>query len=397
MNPTSPTTPMHEARRHELRILNGLHRGASLPLDHAPITLGAGDDADVVLADDGIATNHALLTPGESGWLLTAAQGTIHGAGSREAETVLEIASGGFARLGYIWLMIAPEHARWEAPPPMPEAGFDARAMLAEGAADDATAASGPEHQWRREPGHETASAPESEPAAAVGGAVCAAEADSGAAPQPSPRRAAPRHLRRAVLALSTLVMLGAATAYALTTHPVSGRPAPAFPGGASAAANGATAATAPPPTAADTAAGTGASAASGAAAPEPSRAELADLFRKRLADAELLNRFDLHLDAKAWSMQAHLDDEESARFERILSGFVKEHHIAFPVSAKAVTAEAMLPFKIDQVISGANPSLVTEDGMRLYVGDNYRGVQVLAIGQDRLSFFAKRKIDVLW
>ncbi|MGI4936529.1 MAG: FHA domain-containing protein, partial [Janthinobacterium lividum] len=47
---------------YELRILNGLHRGATLPLDEQAQTIGQSEDADVVLVDQGIADRHAVLT-----------------------------------------------------------------------------------------------------------------------------------------------------------------------------------------------------------------------------------------------------------------------------------------------------------------------------------------------
>jgi len=45
----------------ELRILNGLHRGATLPLDGDAASLGSGANNDVVLLDPGIAAEHGRL------------------------------------------------------------------------------------------------------------------------------------------------------------------------------------------------------------------------------------------------------------------------------------------------------------------------------------------------
>jgi type III secretion protein D len=328
----------------ELRILNGLHRGASLPLDAQPVTIGAAEAADVVLADDGIAADHAQLAPDGASWLLTASDGAIYAADRSEQQALVELAPGDCARVGEIWLCLARQGAPWEAPPPLPEpeAQFDARAEADEARAADGTRAPAP------------------------------------APPAPAaPRRH--RWQRRGVgILLVAVAGMLAATAYALTTRP-------SLPIPVAAPALTPSVPVAPP---APTRAG---------AAPADSATALAVLFRKRLADAELLNRFDLRLEPQAWSMQAHLDDEESARFERILNSFIKEHRITFPISARAVTAEAMLPFRISQLISGANASVVTQDGARLYVGDDYRGVRLVAIQANRVTFFGKRKIEVVW
>jgi type III secretion protein D len=131
------------------------------------------------------------------------------------------------------------------------------------------------------------------------------------------------------------------------------------------------------------------------AGAPALSQEALRQAFRRRLSEADLLQRFDLTLADQSWSMQAALDPDEAARFERILRAFLKEHQITFPVNVKIGSAEAMLPFRIMMVTTGANASLVTEDGQRLYVGDQYKGVTMVAINERNLVFSGKRKIVV--
>lgn len=55
--PRDPTRPAHV-----LRILSGLHAGASRELaEQEMILVGSGDDCDIVLADHGVARHHALL------------------------------------------------------------------------------------------------------------------------------------------------------------------------------------------------------------------------------------------------------------------------------------------------------------------------------------------------
>ena len=133
------------------------------------------------------------------------------------------------------------------------------------------------------------------------------------------------------------------------------------------------------------------------APATPPTPQALQSAFRKRMKDADLLQRFDLDLNESAWSMRAHLDDEEGARFERILKAFVIEHKITFPISAKVGSAESMLPFQIRQIVTGANAGIVTGDGDRVYVGDELLGVKLVAVVDNHLTFMGKRKIEVIW
>ncbi|NRR30408.1 hypothetical protein HSX11_09415 [Oxalobacteraceae bacterium] len=353
---------------YELRILNGLHRGAALPLDGQPLLIGASDAADVVLVDPGIAARHATLTPADGGWLLTAHDGTLFPADSALASGVLDLAAGEHARLGPIWLTVAHQDSAWEEPPASVPA-FGAKAD------EDAPA-------WTAPP---------------AGRAVTAR----------APRTA---RRRRAALALA-VALLSCAAAYAITgkSEPVAdthARPAaldglpaaarrPAQPVAAAISIDAAPADAAPAP--ASPSALVPASVLEPASAPVLTGEALRSAFRKRLADADLLKRFDLDLQDQQWLMKGALDDEEADRFARILTGFVKQQRIGFHISAKIGSGETMLPFKIQQVISGANASLITQDGERIYVGDEYQGVRLVAIQANQLSFSGKRKIEVKW
>ncbi len=343
---------------YELRILSGLHRGAMLPLDDNSLLVGASEDADVVLVDDGVKPRHAMLSRAGSGWLLTAEEGDIFGADSNLRQVAIDLAPGDFARLGEIWIAIVAQDAPWGRHPAVPvDVQFDAEA------ADEPAA-------------------PELNDAAALDSVPPAR--------QEQPDSPAPARKRRRMLLVPVMatVVLSAAAAYALA-------PKSTQPEGA--ARNQADMALSPEGKRAKLAAAAAEALNPAAAKQVLTPKELAKAFRKQLADVDLLKRFDLSLDEKKWTMQADLDDEETARFERILPKFMRQHHIAFPVSAKIVSAENMLPFKIRQVISGANANVVTQDGQRLYVGEEYLGVRVVAIQDNRLSFAGKRKIEINW
>lgn len=346
---------------HELRILNGLHRGATLPLDETSHMIGASEDADVVLVDQGIEQRHATLTRTDSGWLLSAGDGSVYTADSNQPQTVVDLAAGDFARIGDIWLTVALEDAPWEKPPPEP-------APVIFDESNDASEEPPPEID------HLADDTSDSVPEHFAG--------DGEDQPVKSPSRW--RLMRVPVFVIAALCAAGV---YAL-------------------ASSGSSTSVAPMAADADlgikspSATKTGQDAAS--AFPEEQGAVLAEeelrvLFRKRLASADLLNRFDLKLGNRNWSMRATLDAEETARFERILRAFIAKYKITFPVQATVGSGEAMLPFKIRQVISGENASVVTDEGHRLYVGDQYRGVHVVAIQDSRLTFLGKRKIEVNW
>jgi type III secretion protein D len=303
----------------ELRILNGLHRGAALPLDGTALDIGAGEQAGVVLADPGVAAHHATLAPTDTGWLLEARDGAVVGVDDPRPQSVLELGPGGYARLGAVWLCISAVDAAWQAPP---------------------------EPTGLAEP----APVPP-------------------AAPVPAVRR---RALRRVLLPIGALVVLSGATACAIAVRAPAAStvvaPAPARP-----------VAAATPVT------------------PTLTPAQLQAAFRRELGNAQLLERFELALGTQAWTMRADLDPEEKAHFERLLKKFMAQHRLTIPVDAKIVGAAAMLPFDIAQVVSGSHAGIVTADGARLYVGDDYRGVRLVSVRERHLVFAGKRKIEVNW
>lgn len=374
---------------YELRVLSGLHRGATLPLDDNPHVIGASDDADVVLVDPGIEAQHATLTLTDTGWLLTALEGELRSADSNQLQAEMELRPGDFVRLGAVWLTVVEEDAHWENPPPEPvdeqleaaptgEENEEEINEEDEGAADDAESVMSVA-DLTGELDDETASG--------------RTEGDE----REEREHGLAHHLRgRRVIyiPLAVLTVVSAAAAYAITSKPETAVSAKKL-------AEHAQLASRPKPSGRATdktiAAAFDAVNADGAAERPLTGEELRKAFRKRLADADLLNRFDLQLMSESWTMQAALDDEEAARFERILTAFVKQHNIAFPIHAKVGNSEAMLPFKIRQVISGANASVVTQDGERMYVGDELRGVRLVAINGNNLTFAGKRRIEVKW
>lgn len=328
----------------ELRILSGLHRGATLPLSEEALSLGASDEADVVLLDEGIKLRHASLSKTENGWLLSQEDGGVFSAASQVAHTLLDLDAGDFARIGPVWIVIVAQDSAWENPPAMPP---DEDRMLVDQLADTLA-----------DPQTETiAGALPGEPSVATEAAALAAS---------DGRSGRQRQFKRVLLlALGSSVVLSAAAAYAMSAK-TSQSPGAGLQAALPAAA---------------------------ALSPE----QLRKAFKKRLADADLLRHMELQLEEQAWNIQADLDEEQGRRFERILKTFLLEHKIVFPVHAKLLSAEELLPFKIRQVISGANASVVTHDGQRLFVGEELHGVRLLAIQDNRLTFAGKRKIEMSW
>lgn len=336
---------------HELRILNGYHRGATFPLDGQTCVIGADDEADVVIVDPGVAHRHASITLSRSGWSLESMDGVVHNAQDNQQRELLHLGLDDFARVDHIWLTVTEPGSPWREPPAeptdvAPEAEAEPAMALADGGAGEEPA--GPERKQEQE--------------------QAAGDARS------VPGRARKRRLIAIPIWLAAI--FSAAAAYAMTRH---------YPPGA----DDGSAPRAP------VAAPAAAEARPGGKKLAP--AQLRAAFRKRLEEIDLLKRFNLQLDDQSWSMQAALDEDDAERFQRMLNKFVRAHDIHFPVKVKLGNAESMLPFKIQQVISGSNASIVTDDGRRMYVGDEYRSVTLAAVDGGQVRFTGKHNVSVRW
>lgn len=382
----------------ELRILNGLHRGATLPLDERSLVIGASEDADVVLVDPGIETQHATLTLTDQGWSLSTIDGAVLSADNNRPLASLDLQAGDFARLGHIWLTVTDSEEPWENPPPEPAQNDDFDNIVgADGDPDeqpglyaDTAAEEGEPHSdlpLDAAQNTETAAAVPEEPSAPAPEAAAPAVAPAVAKAAGQGRS----NWRRSQTILAPLVLVSILTACAAYTIKSRSH------GDSAAKTSDMHSASAPAASQPGKAAAEQPHVQAPKPAPQITQRELREAFRKRLRDVDLLKRFELNLKDDEWTLQGVLDDDEAARFERILAAFIHEHKITFPVRAKIGSAEDMLPFNVREVISGANASIVTGDGNRLYIGDEYRGVRLAAIDGRYLRFDGKRKIKMKW
>ena len=70
--------------RDVLRIVDGLHAGANRVLARDEMILvGSGDDCDIVLADDGVANHHALVTLVGGRYMVRALDAPVHVGGTQ--------------------------------------------------------------------------------------------------------------------------------------------------------------------------------------------------------------------------------------------------------------------------------------------------------------------------
>nr|WP_256261828.1 FHA domain-containing protein [Pseudomonas gingeri] len=319
---------------YELRVLNGLHQGAALPLVGEQWLIGADADHDLALYDPGVAARHCRLTRSADGWTLSAEDSLIND-DEGHAHSLTELAPNQTFALGNVWLCLAPAEDAW---PLVPVA-------------------------------HDNASRP----------AAFDPRADEFAASAPLEKvsaRAGWFSRRNALLVGVLLSLLGGAWAWNRSS--VSQPTAPPAPPIASPAK----AAHVEPPAPGKTR----------LASREDTRRLLNTLLSDRLlTDVRIEDSVD------GLTLAGGLKGDALSVYQRMLQRFHERYESAVPIVDSVVPVSSGLPFVIVQVISGANGHLVTDDGHRLYVGDELNGLRLTRIDDQRIEFEGDQHYEVRW
>jgi type III secretion protein D len=348
----------------ELRMLAGLHRGAALELGKEALALGASPEAEIMLADPGVASLHLRISCQGAVFVLVPEDGDVFDEQGQPLTDPIELTAGSRFRVGEAWIGFFETGEPWRTW--MPPVHAVAPAVMSE------DAAAGPE----------TGSA--GQDMARVNGRFLDIGRHWASLP--------PAWRRLAMLAVIGLLLMLIALVSMVHAFFAKGAPRrddhlpPALP----AVAASASASRSPLAAAA-------AAEASLPLAKPAAPSALADIFRRKLAERELTERIDLDLGERQWKIRASLDTDEQGRLQRLLKSFRQTYHPDFPIDLALVAPRDLLPFKIVEVTFGKNANVVTDSGRRLYVGDVADGYRLAEVNPSRLVFSGLHRIEVAW
>ena len=97
----------------ELRVLDGLHQGAALPLFGEQWSLGAHGDADLLLDDPGIAEHHARLLLADGRWSVQAEAGLLKNSDGQMLAQISDLALNTAFVIGSVSLCVSPADQPW--------------------------------------------------------------------------------------------------------------------------------------------------------------------------------------------------------------------------------------------------------------------------------------------
>ncbi|AZE59160.1 MULTISPECIES: FHA domain-containing protein [Pseudomonas] len=100
----------------ELRVLDGHHQGAALPLFGEQWSIGASADADLVLTDPGIAEQHARLRLIESNWSVQAEAGLLQDGSGQTLAQIAHLALNVTFSVGPVRLCVTSADEPWPQP-----------------------------------------------------------------------------------------------------------------------------------------------------------------------------------------------------------------------------------------------------------------------------------------
>jgi type III secretion protein D len=337
-------------------MLSGLHRGAAMEISEEELLVGAANDADIMLADPGVAPAHLrIVKRGETIGVLPA-EGEVYDEHGRRLEGTIDVVPGQRFRIGDIWIGFFDNSATWDdvlpsaIMPSLPDQMLPA--TLIESASSLAA------------DGSDAAGAPDGAADAA------AAAAEAGTDEAPAKKRAWHRRkLGIAVLALAvTLVACWIAIAIYMNYRESSLQAAQA---------------------------------ARRARELEQARphtpAEFEATLKRMLGERDLADRVDLKMEPHLWELRGNLDADEQERARRMIEAFNKRYLPPFLLQLNQVPQSEMLPFRIVQITTGKRGNIVTERGQRVFVGDVLDGYRLVSVERARIVFAGKRRVEVVW
>jgi type III secretion protein D len=297
----------------ELRVLDGLHQGAALPLFGEQWCIGADPEVDLALSDPGIAPRHMQLRHVGQRWSVQAEEGLVQDADGLIVARIGDLALNAAFSIGNVRLCIT--HA---------------------------------DQPWPRE------ATPTPQEAPVINDAPVAGALASMSKPQQ-------KRLMGLVLVVAVAItVLGMAStderqAQASLMPVVSQKNQLGSP------------------------------------------YEVRQQLLKMLGERELSHRVSLQVINGQVALGGDVSQDEVELVSRMLSRFGERFDTAVPVISQVRARSGELPFKILQIVGGANGHVVLEQGHRLFVGDEVDGLRLVLIDNGKVVFDGQQRYEVRW
>lgn len=117
----------------------------------------------------------------------------------------------------------------------------------------------------------------------------------------------------------------------------------------------------------------------------------------KMLNERELGQRISLQVINGQVALNGSVSQDDVELVARMLSRFGEQFDSAVPVISRVRVRDNTLPFRIVQIVGGANGHVVLEEGNRLFVGDEIDGLRLVLIDNSKVVFDGAQRYEVRW
>ncbi|MCT2417020.1 type III secretion protein [Pantoea sp. XY16] len=126
---------------------------------------------------------------------------------------------------------------------------------------------------------------------------------------------------------------------------------------------------------------------------PAALQAPLEKMLRER--DLASLVKVDMH--NQRLRLTGRLSKPKMQIFKRMLERFNATYTSDLPLDNQVRLLKVRLPFRIVQITTGSRANIVTDDGQRLFIGDEVDNLRLVAITSNQIEFNGRDNIKVSW
>ncbi|MCI3944168.1 type III secretion protein HrpQ [Pseudomonas syringae] len=322
----------------ELRVLNGQHQGAALPLIGEEWSIGSADQQDLALDDAGVENLHCRLQRLTDSWALNAEDGAICDE-EGSPRTHLDVTLNSAFLLGSVWLCVSPAEDEWPSVPAVIPKQSEAEPEPARTEVPLKKVKS--RSQW----------------------------------------------LNRTTGIIAGLMVGVIGSAWSLTrpaTLAMDQSPAHIASANTTASTDTQQAQEKPASVAADK------------RIRLASKDAVVHQLNSMLSD-RLLTEVSVEETPDGLMLSGDLKEDSLLVYQRMLQRFKDRYESPVTVLDNVASKRNTLPFVVVQIMTGPHAHLVTADGRRVYVGDEVDGLRLTRIDDQHLQFDGDRHVEVTW
>ncbi len=125
--------------------------------------------------------------------------------------------------------------------------------------------------------------------------------------------------------------------------------------------------------------------------------AELQAPLQKMLRERDLASLVKVDMHNQRLRLTGRLSKPQMQIYKRMLERFNATYTSDIPLDNQVRLLKVRLPFRIVQITTGSRANIVTDDGQRLFIGDEVDNLRLVAITSTQIEFNGRDNIKVSW